>query len=44
VRLNDLCCVLRGVRICRLSEDSLGLGRFAAALGRRSAAHNISVQ
>jgi hypothetical protein len=31
--LNDLCYVLRRVRVYRLLEDSLGLGSFAAALG-----------
>lgn len=41
--LNDLCYVLRRVGICRLSEDSLGLGGFAAALGRRSAAHDVKM-
>ena len=40
MRLNDLCYILRHVCICRLSEDSLRLGGFAAALSRRSAAHN----
>ena len=38
-RLNDLCYVLSGVRDCRLSEDSLRLISFTAALGRRGAAH-----